>query len=66
MTAAAQAANALQRSLQAQQRQSPDSLVGLAAHFQQTMSKAVQRLWRIATTNDWDWPITEVTDDLDD
>jgi len=26
----------------------------------------VQRLWRIATTNDWDWPITEVTDDLDD
>lgn len=66
MTAAAQAANALQRSLQAQQRQSPDSLDGLAARFQQTMSKAVQRLWRIATTNDWDWPITEVTDDLDD
>jgi len=66
MTAAAQAANALQRSLQAQQRQSPDSLDGLAAHFQQAMSKAVQRLWRIATTNDWDWPITEVTDDLDD
>jgi 2-polyprenyl-6-methoxyphenol hydroxylase-like FAD-dependent oxidoreductase len=66
MTAAAQAANALQRSLQAQQRQSADSLVGLAARFQQTMSQAVQRLWRIATTNDWDWPITEVTDDLDD
>jgi hypothetical protein len=49
-----------------QQRQSPESLEGLAARFQQTMSKAVQRLWRIATTNDWDWPITEVTDDLDD
>ncbi len=66
MTAAAQAASALQRSLQAQQRQSPDSLAGISARFQQTMSKAVQRLWRIATTNDWDWPITEVTDDLDD
>ncbi len=66
MTAAAQAAHALQRSLQAQQRQSSDSLDGLSGRFQQTMSQAVQRLWRIATTNDWSWPITEVTDDLDD
>ncbi len=66
MTAAAQAASALQRSLQAQLQQSPDSLVGLAARFQPMMSQAVQRLWRIATTNDWGWPITEVTDDTDD
>ena len=66
MTAAAQAANALQRSLQTQQRQSPDTLAGLSARFQQNMSRATRRLWRIATTNDWDWPITEVTDDLDE
>ena len=65
MTAAAQAASALQRSLHAQKQQSPDSLEGISARFQQTMSKSVQRLWRIATTNDWDWPITEVTDDTD-
>ncbi|MBK8903763.1 MAG: FAD-dependent monooxygenase [Anaerolineaceae bacterium] len=66
MTAAAQSANALQQSLRAQQQQSPDALVGLAADFQQKLSQVNYRLWRIATTQDWDWPITEVTDDSED
>lgn len=66
MTAAAQSAHALQQSLRAHQRQSPGSLVGLAADFQQRLSQVNNRLWRIATTQDWDWPITEVTDDSED
>jgi 2-polyprenyl-6-methoxyphenol hydroxylase-like FAD-dependent oxidoreductase len=65
MTAAVQAANALQQSLQAQQQHTPASLDGLSARFQQKLSQINYRLWRIATTNDWGWPITEVTDDLD-
>lgn len=66
MTAAAQAVDALERSLLAQQRENPGSLAGISARFQQSMSKSVNRLWRIATRSDWAWPITEVTDDSDD
>ena len=58
MTAAAQAVDALQRSLLEQQRENPGSLDGISARFQQTMSKSVNRLWRIATRSDWAWPIT--------
>ncbi len=63
MTAAALGSQVLARCLQAQRRHS--SLVGLAAAFQKQLSRTVGNLWRLATTKDWHWPFTEITDDAD-
>lgn len=58
MTCAIAAGPALQRALQAH----ATDLAGLAQTFQRELSDAVAPYWRLATRNDWDWPITEIDD----
>lgn len=41
-------------------------LSGIAGAFQKGLRQAVDILWSMSTRKDWDWPITEVTDDTDD
>ena len=60
MTAAVAAAPALEQALQ--QYVGSDSVNGLAATFQRQLSHAVAPYWRLATRNDWYWPVTEIDD----
>lgn len=60
MTAAVAAGPALERALQ--QYAASDTLDGLAATFQRELNQALHPYWRLATRNDWDWPITEIDD----
>jgi 2-polyprenyl-6-methoxyphenol hydroxylase-like FAD-dependent oxidoreductase len=41
------------------------NLEGIAETFQSRLRQAVDGLWAMSTRKDWDWPITEVTDDTD-
>lgn len=60
MTAAIAAGPALERALQ--QHAGKDALDGLAATFQRELNQAVHPYWRLATRNDWNWPVTEIDD----
>ena len=60
MTAAVAAGPALQRALQMHAQN--DNLTGLAATFQRELNHVVAPYWRLATRNDWDWPVTEIDD----
>lgn len=60
MTAAVAGGPALERALQ--QYTGSNNLDGLAATFQRELGRAITPYWRLATRNDWDWPITEIED----
>lgn len=60
MTAAIAAGPALERALQ--QHAASDDLDGLSAAFQRELGQAIHPYWRLATRNDWDWPVTEIED----
>ena len=60
MTAAVAGGPVLQRALE--QYAGSETLDGLAATFQRELGRALTPYWRLATRNDWDWPITEVED----
>lgn len=63
MTAAVTGSLALDQALKAQRQQS--GLTGLARAFQQQLSESVSPLWHMATEQEWDWSMTEVTDNTD-
>jgi len=63
MTAAAIGSVALDECLRGHSRAAGD-IAGLAGAFQARLSKALAGLWHMATTKDWDWPLTEVTDTI--
>ncbi|HEX6386769.1 MAG TPA: FAD-dependent monooxygenase [Anaerolineae bacterium] len=63
MTAAITGSQALDQALQAQGQQA--DLTGLAGAFQRRLSQTVGHLWHAATKQEWDWDVTEVTDNTD-
>ncbi len=63
MTAAAIGSMVLDECLREPSRAAGD-MTGLASTFHERLSKALAGLWRMATTKDWDWPLTEVTDTI--
>ena len=60
MTAAVAAAPALE--LAVQQVAGRENLDGLSAVFQRQLAWAIAPYWRLATRNDWHWPVTEIED----
>ncbi len=66
MTAAVMGSDALDKSLYAyKDRLAAGDVTGLAGTFQRRLRDTTDRLWSMSTRKDWDWPMTEVTDDED-
>lgn len=66
MTAAVMSSLALDRTLRRYRESlAAGDVTGLAGTFQKKLREATDRLWSMSTRKDWDWPITEVTDDID-
>lgn len=67
MTAAVMGSQALDRTLNNYRSGlAVGDLTGVAGTFQKQLRQAVDGLWSMSTRKDWDWPITEVTDDTDE
>lgn len=41
------------------------NIAGLAASFQKALREGLDNLWSQSTSKDWDWPMTEVTDNAE-
>ena len=59
MTAAAKASRALDRVLA---RQPEGDLTGLSRAFQKQLKRALNGLWRMVTSQDWQWSATTISD----
>lgn len=66
MTAAVLGSHALDAILSAHRsRLAVGDVTGLAGAFQKQLRDTTDHLWSMSTRKDWDWPITEVTDDVE-
>jgi 2-polyprenyl-6-methoxyphenol hydroxylase-like FAD-dependent oxidoreductase len=67
MTAAVMGSQALDRTLNSYRAGlAAGDPTGVAGTFQKRLRQTVDGLWSMSTRKDWDWPITEVTDDTDE
>ncbi|WP_420627781.1 FAD-dependent oxidoreductase [Candidatus Leptofilum sp.] len=62
MTASAIGSVALRECLE---QQSVNDLAGLSQTFQSHLSQSLSRLWRSVSKQDWQWPMTTITDNTD-
>ncbi|MBE2220561.1 MAG: FAD-dependent monooxygenase [Anaerolineae bacterium] len=66
MTAAVMGSYALETTLKIHQHLlAAGSVVGLAAAFHKELHDTLNRLWVQSTYKDWEWPVTEVTDNAE-
>lgn len=66
MTAAVLGGHTLAKCLrEARLQLAAGDVTGLAETFQKRLQQDTDRLWSRSTRSDWDWPITEVSDDGD-